>query len=75
MASSIGKAIGLGPKTEDWPVEDALREWGAGAITSYGSNSRVRAAKARGMLGWNPTGPALIDEIERGCYHQDFGRK
>jgi nucleoside-diphosphate-sugar epimerase len=75
MASSIGKAIGLGPKTEDWPVEDALREWGVGAITSYGSNSRVRAAKARGMLGWNPAGPALIDEIERGCYHQDFGRK
>jgi hypothetical protein len=27
------------------------------------------------MLGWNPSGPALIQEIEHGCYREDFGRK
>ena len=75
MASSIGKILGYGAATKDWPVEDALREWGASAITSYGSNSRVSALKARRMLGWNPSGPPLIEEIEHGCYREDFGRK
>ena len=75
MASSIGKILGLCAETSDWPAEDALREWGASAITSYGSNSRVSALKARKMLGWNPSAPALTQEIEHGCYREDFGRK
>jgi len=75
MAASIGKILGFGTTTKDWPVEDALREWGASAITSYGSNSRVSALKARKMLGWTPSGPALLEEIEHGCYAEDFGRK
>ena len=57
---------------QDWPIQEAFAQLGAGAYTTYGSNSRVRAAKARGMLGWNPQGPALIDEIERGCYRQEI---
>jgi nucleoside-diphosphate-sugar epimerase len=75
MASAVGRALGLGPETRDWPVEEAVAAWGIGAITSFGSNSRVRSFKARRMLGWNPTGPQLIDEIERGCYRDDFGRE
>ena len=68
MASAVGRMLGLGPQTKDWPIEEALAALGAGAVTSYGSNSRVRAQKARLMLGWEPKGPALIDEIETGCY-------
>ncbi|WJR76616.1 NAD-dependent epimerase/dehydratase family protein [Bradyrhizobium sp. NP1] len=72
MASAIGRTLGFGATTKDWPVEDALRAWGSSAITSYGSNSRVSAAKARMMLGWKPAGPALTEEIEHGCYAGDF---
>jgi hypothetical protein len=25
------------------------------------------------MLGWKPSGPALMDEIERGTYLQQYG--
>lgn len=75
MASAIGVILGLGAQTENWPVEQAVREWGASAITSYGSNSRVSALKARKMLGWSPSAPVLMDEIERGCYREDFGKK
>jgi hypothetical protein len=35
----------------------------------------VSAAKARGMLGWKPAGPALMDEIERGTYLQQYGKR
>lgn len=75
MASAIGNCLGFGPQTKDWPIEEAVREWGAGAITSYGSNSRVSALKARRILGWAPKGGSLIEEIERGCYREDFGAK
>lgn len=74
MASAIGHMLGLGGETKDWPIEEALRELGPGALTSYGSNSRVRSLKARKMLGWDPKGMPLFDEIEHGCYRADFGK-
>ena len=68
MASAVGRLLGFGAQTRDWPVEEAIREWGPSAITSYGSNSRVTALKARKMLGWQPNGRALLDDIETGSY-------
>ena len=35
---------------------------------AFGSNSRVRAAKARKMLDWKPTGASLLDEIASSYY-------
>ena len=70
LASAIGKLLGYGGETKDWPIDEAVREWGAGAITSYGSNSRVRALKARKMLGWNPSGPPMLDDVEHGSYRE-----
>jgi nucleoside-diphosphate-sugar epimerase len=70
MASAVGRMLGYGPETRSWPIEDAVREWGPAAITSYGSNSRVRSLKARKMLGWAPNGPALLDDIVSGSYAQ-----
>ena len=68
MASAVGRLLGFGAETRDWPIEEAVREWGPSAITSYGSNSRVRALKARKMLGWAPKGRALLDDIAAGSY-------
>lgn len=71
ITEAIGRVLGNRPP-EDWPIDEAFAELGSAAYTTYGSNSRIRAAKARGMLGWAPKGPALIDEIERGCYRDDI---
>jgi nucleoside-diphosphate-sugar epimerase len=68
LAAAIGRLLGLGGETRDWPIEEAVREWGPGAITSYGSNSRVSALKARKMLGWAPKGPPLLQDVEHGSY-------
>jgi nucleoside-diphosphate-sugar epimerase len=68
MASAVGRLLGFGAETRDWPIEEAIREWGPGAIISYGSNSRVSALKARKMLGWAPQGRPLADDIETGSY-------
>ena len=74
LASAIGRLLGFGPETKDWPIDEAVREWGVNAITSFGSNSRVRALKARKMLGWAPKGPALLEDVEQGSYRDALGR-
>jgi nucleoside-diphosphate-sugar epimerase len=72
---SISRMLGLGGRTENWPIEAAVDALGPGAHLTFGSNSRVSAAKARAMLGWKPAGPALMDEIERGTYLQQYGQR
>jgi nucleoside-diphosphate-sugar epimerase len=74
LASAIGRLLGYGGETRDWPIDEAVLEWGPGAITSYGSNSRVRSLKARKMLGWSPGGPPLLDDVEHGSYRASRSR-
>ena len=53
-------------------VEEAATEWGDGlANDTMGSNSRVRAKRARADLKWHPKARSLLEEIERGCYAHD----
>lgn len=69
VCAAIGRMLGRGSTTGSMTVEEAAAHWGEGAAAdTMGSNSRVRARRARAELGWTPNGPALIDEIERGCY-------
>jgi nucleoside-diphosphate-sugar epimerase len=65
MASAIARALGLaGP--EAWPFEAAVAEWGRERATyALGSNSRVRAKRAR-ALGWAPRRASVLDWIASG---------
>jgi nucleoside-diphosphate-sugar epimerase len=73
MAAAIGRMLGLGERTEAWPIEEAVAAWGESkARFTMGSNSRVRAGKARRELGWKPSRPGVIEEIGHGSYPQDF---
>ncbi len=64
MTAAIAKALDLGP-AQDWPLPEAIAEWGY-EMASYGlgSNSRVRGARARTLLGWQPQGPSVLEWIE-----------
>jgi nucleoside-diphosphate-sugar epimerase len=69
LCEAISRMLGFGGRTEPMTVEEAAAEWGEGpANDTMGSNSRVRARRARTELGWSPGAPSLIEEIERGCY-------
>ena len=74
VTCSIGRMLGLGDTTRDWPIGEAVEELGPGAYLSFGSNSRVRGVKSR-QLGWQPKGPTLFDEIENGVYAEVHGRR
>lgn len=72
LAEAISRLLGYGGRTENLSVEEAVGEWGeGGARYTMGSNSRVRAVRAREELGWSPSAPSLLDEVERGCYRAD----
>jgi nucleoside-diphosphate-sugar epimerase len=74
VCEAISRMLGFGGRTEPMTVEEAAAEWGEGAASdTMGSNSRVRAKRAREELKWQPHGPSLIEEIERGCYAQERG--
>ena len=69
LAEAIGRMLSMGSRTLPMPIDEAVAELGeSGAQFSFGSNSRVRAVRARRELGWSPKGRPLIEEIERGCY-------
>ena len=74
VTQSIGRMLGLGEKTQDWPIGEAVEALGPGAYLSFGSNSRVRGKRSR-ALGWQPQGRPLFDEIENGVYAEVYGKK
>ncbi len=63
IVAAIAKRLKL-EAPQSWPVDEAIKEWGFGhAVYSFGSNSRVTAAKARKELGWKPTHTSVFDWI------------
>ena len=67
ICEAISRSLGFGGRTASMSVEEAASESSETAANySYGSNSRVRATRARRELGWSPSRPSLLEWIERG---------
>ncbi len=64
VCETISRALGYAGRTHGMSKEEAIAEFGEGpAAYTYGSNSRVRATRARRELGWAPRRDALLDSI------------
>lgn len=67
VSAAISSVLGYGEQTRAMSVQEAVDEWGEGAARyTMGSNSRVRAVRARQELGWQASAPALLDAIRAG---------
>ncbi|NVZ24682.1 NAD-dependent epimerase/dehydratase family protein [Pseudomonas gingeri] len=65
IGQSIARRLKLGP-VQFWTVDEASQRWGAlHAHYTFGSNSRVRAKRARQELGWAPEFNSVQDWIEQ----------
>jgi nucleoside-diphosphate-sugar epimerase len=74
ISRMLGQDNKLGGRTQSMTIAEAAAEWGEGAAeNTMGSNSRVRAKRARADLGWAPSAPSLFDEIAHGCYANGGG--
>ncbi len=64
LCEAISRALGWDGRTQAMSKDEAIAEFGAGpAAYTYGSNSRVRATRARRELGWAPRRDALLESI------------
>ena len=64
LCEAISRALGYGGRTQSMSKEESIAEFGEGpAAYTYGSNSRVRATRARRALGWAPRHDALLQSI------------
>lgn len=62
IASIIGRRLGL-------PVEQREREHFGWFATMAGGNMAASSARTRALLGWNPTGPSLLADLEQPAYY------
>ena len=69
IAEAIGRLMTL--PAQSLTVPEAYAVYGQGMVDlSFGANCRVRGVHARRDLGWEPTGPLLLDDIQQGSYAQ-----
>lgn len=65
IAQAIGRGLGL-------PVESREREHFGWFAHMAGANMAVSSAYTRAVLGWMPSGPSLLDDLDQpGYYHAD----
>lgn len=62
IASIIGRRLNL-------PVEPREREHFGWFATMAGGNMAASSARTRALLGWNPTGPSLLADLEQPTYY------
>ena len=61
---AVSRALGMDGRTSPMTLQEGAAEWGEGAANyTYGSNSRVRATRARREFGWSPSRPSLLENI------------
>ena len=66
VCEAISRRLEFGGRTESMSIAEATAEWNESAANyTFGSNSRVRATRARRELGWSPHRPSLLEEIAR----------
>ena len=71
ICRSINRMLGFDGAPAAMTLAEGIAEFGEGpANFSFGSNSRVRAIRARRELAWSPIQPSLQHDIERGSYAQ-----
>jgi nucleoside-diphosphate-sugar epimerase len=74
IAEAIGTVLDL-PARPFTDTDEAVRVLGPIWAMGMASNSRVDSSKARTELGWDPKGPALVDELTAGSYRRIWGAK
>jgi nucleoside-diphosphate-sugar epimerase len=64
IGAALARRLAYG-EVQSWSADEAARHWGEmHARYTFGSNSRVRARRAREELGWAPRHASVIDWID-----------
>ncbi|GII03207.1 NAD-dependent epimerase/dehydratase family protein [Planobispora takensis] len=68
VAKAAARAAGLGDApVEAWPVEEAAGDLGPGFAGALAVGQAVRADRTRKELGWAPSRPGIVADLEAGA--------
>ena len=67
MAKAASLGAGLGGRTISWPYEEARATLGMLADALI-LDQRLSSAHARSQLGWRPSRPTILEDLEHGSY-------
>jgi nucleoside-diphosphate-sugar epimerase len=69
VAAAASRGAGKGGRTIAWPLEEARKTLGAYADALI-LDQQATGQRARELLGWKPSRPDVIADIERGSYRK-----
>jgi nucleoside-diphosphate-sugar epimerase len=69
LAAAASRGAGSGGRTESRPLEEAGKKLGAYADALV-LDQLASGKRAKELLGWRPSGPDILEELERGSYAQ-----
>ena len=72
LAEAAAKAGGKNAKVSDLPLEEARKAMGTFA-EALAANQVIASEKTRKALGWKPSRPDILEDVEKGSYAQVSG--
>ena len=67
VAAAASRGAGAGGKTAGWPLEQARGKLGLSADALV-LDQQASGKKAESLLGWRPSRPSVLEDIEHGSY-------
>ena len=67
VAAAASRGAGAGGKTTGWPLEQARAKLGPSADALV-LDQQASGKKAETLLGWRPSRPNVLDDLEHGSY-------
>jgi len=67
VAAAASRGVGANGKTQGWPLEEARKELGPYA-DALALDQQASGRKAETLLGWRPSRPGVLEELEHGSY-------
>lgn len=67
VAAAASRGAGAEGRTVGWPLEEARQKLGAYA-DALALDQQASGNRAREMLGWRPSRPGVLEDVERGSY-------
>lgn len=66
LAASVSRVLGKGGEVQPWPLDEARQAFHF--ADSLAGEKRMSAVRTRVQLGWEPKGPSIFEDLERGSY-------
>jgi nucleoside-diphosphate-sugar epimerase len=70
IAEAASRSVGADNRVTLWPVDEARSTLGPFADALV-LDTNIKTDRARKLLGWQPIGPSIIDDLESGSYTEN----